>query len=129
MEAIIKEHMENGESMSDLASKMPTLMDRAKLNVFVSYTLLSLVHSTLRVSDPHSVTQPAGMPSHPVRTELERIKTYFEKIEHGTRLPKQRKTKVDAAAADRFIKSAIAPAPKHTRFDDDTPEPKRKKQK
>ncbi|KAH6561304.1 hypothetical protein BASA50_003585 [Batrachochytrium salamandrivorans] len=78
-------------------------IDKARLLVTLSYTINSLAFVFLKLQG----IQPK---THPVKKELDRIKTYFEKIETvsgGNRNTMQ----IDQAAAKRFLHHSLAANP------------------
>ncbi|KAI5450845.1 hypothetical protein NCC49_002586 [Naganishia albida] len=74
-------------------------MEQAKMNMIVAYGICDLIWMFLRLKgvDPDK---------HPVMKELDRIKTYYIKVRDAENAPK-RTTKIDVAAAGRFINAAI----------------------
>ncbi|RPA82651.1 hypothetical protein BJ508DRAFT_238002 [Ascobolus immersus RN42] len=95
--------------LTDYAVSLP-ILDKAKLYVLISYTIESLVFSSLRLSneDPKE---------HPVFAELQRVKTFLDKIksaEEGARSKSNLVEEVkpgqqlDVKAAERFIKHSLA---------------------
>ncbi|KAI9570171.1 Sas10/Utp3/C1D family-domain-containing protein [Boletus coccyginus] len=105
------------ESLDELESKLEPLfakslpetllaldtIQQAKLQVIIPYVVYDLVFVYLksRGIDPKT---------HPVVAELERVRQYFDKIKHAEDSDQKRKLGIDKAAADRFIKHAIAQA-------------------
>ncbi|KAL9126593.1 MAG: hypothetical protein Q9217_004385 [Psora testacea] len=89
---VLKDVLEN-------ASKLP-LLDKAQLYVLVAYAIESILFSYLRLN---GVTAK----EHPVFQELTRVKHYFEKIKAAETANYQPKTKLDKAAAGRFLKHAF----------------------
>ncbi|KAG7452192.1 uncharacterized protein BT62DRAFT_1071360 [Guyanagaster necrorhizus] len=77
-------------------------VDQAKLQTLLTYVTYDLVFIYLksRGIDPKT---------HPVVSELDRIKGYFDKIDKAEK-PETRHIQVDRAAAGRFIKHAITQA-------------------
>ncbi|KAK0208672.1 hypothetical protein DFS33DRAFT_1380174 [Desarmillaria ectypa] len=77
-------------------------IERAKLQTLLTYVTYDLVFIYLksRGIDPKT---------HPVVSELDRIKGYFDKIDKAEK-PETRHIEVDKAAAGRFIKHAITQA-------------------
>ncbi|KIM47560.1 hypothetical protein M413DRAFT_439227, partial [Hebeloma cylindrosporum] len=75
-------------------------IQQAKLQTVLPYLVYDLIFIYLksRGIDPKS---------HPVISELDRIRQYFEKISNAENPPAKR-TEIDKAAATRFIKHAIA---------------------
>jgi exosome complex protein LRP1 len=85
---------------SQLSSSLP-LLDKAKLNVLAAYAISSLLFSALRL-------QGTDAKSHPVFTELNRTRQYFEKIKVTEMGPQQPKMRVDKEAVGRFVKAGLA---------------------
>ncbi|GAA99854.1 uncharacterized protein L969DRAFT_43341 [Mixia osmundae IAM 14324] len=80
-----------------------TPLQKAKANVMLSYIINDLVWMFLKV-------QGHDAANHPVMAQLKRVQGYFEKIkeaELGKAKPTQR---LDRAAANRFISSAVKSA-------------------
>ncbi|KAJ3857255.1 Sas10/Utp3/C1D family-domain-containing protein [Lentinula lateritia] len=77
-------------------------LEQAKLQTALPYLVYDLIFIYLR-------TRGIDPKTHPVVTELERVRQYFEKIKKAENTP-VRGTQVDKAAADRFIKHAISQA-------------------
>ncbi|KAI0756294.1 Sas10/Utp3/C1D family-domain-containing protein [Daedaleopsis nitida] len=77
-------------------------IQQAKLNVALPYLAYDLVFIYLK-------TRGIDPKTHPVVAELDRVRQYFDKIKNAED-PEKRKTAVDKAAANRFIKHAIAQA-------------------
>ncbi|KAI0334338.1 hypothetical protein GY45DRAFT_1269944 [Cubamyces sp. BRFM 1775] len=98
-------------------------IQQVKLNVAIPYLVYDLVFIYLK-------TRGIDPKTHPVVAELDRVRQYFDKIKNAED-PEKRKNAVDKAAANRFIKHAIAQvraqrppgdnegAPAHIRFDAD----------
>ncbi|RDX51191.1 C1D-domain-containing protein [Lentinus brumalis] len=98
-------------------------IQQVKLNVAIPYLVYDLIFIYLK-------TRGIDPKTHPVVAELDRVRQYFDKIKNAED-PEKRKTAVDKAAANRFIKHAIAqakdqaPSPgagssnTHIRFDTD----------
>jgi len=97
-------------------------IQQAKLQVAIPYLVYDLVFIYLK-------TRGIDPKSHPVIGELDRIKQYFDKLKNAED-PAKRSVAVDKAAANRFIKHAIAQvtahrppgddeAPAHIRFNED----------
>ncbi|KAF9502202.1 hypothetical protein BDN71DRAFT_1378960 [Pleurotus eryngii] len=78
-------------------------IQQAKLQTLIPYLLYDLVFIYLKTKgiDPRT---------HPVISELERVKHYFDKIAKAEKQPEARAQPIDKAAAGRFIKHAIAQA-------------------
>ncbi|KAJ3918566.1 Sas10/Utp3/C1D family-domain-containing protein [Lentinula edodes] len=77
-------------------------LEQAKLQTTLPYLVYDLIFIYLR-------TRGIDPKTHPVVTELERVRQYFEKIKNAENTP-VRGTQVDKAAANRFIKHAISQA-------------------
>ncbi|KAJ5639721.1 uncharacterized protein N7484_007583 [Penicillium longicatenatum] len=88
-----------GQSLSKTSKNLP-VMDKAKLHVFVTYTLESLLFSYLRLYGVNAT-------QHPVYRELTRVKQYFAKIKALETEPEQRKMTLDKGAANRFVKHGL----------------------
>ncbi|KAF9504962.1 hypothetical protein BS47DRAFT_597816 [Hydnum rufescens UP504] len=74
-------------------------IDKAKLQVLVAYVIQDLVLIYLK-------TRGLDPAKHAVTEELNRVKSYFEKISSAEN-PQTRGLALDKAAANRFIKAAI----------------------
>ncbi|KZT73217.1 C1D-domain-containing protein [Daedalea quercina L-15889] len=96
-------------------------IQQAKLQVALPYLVYDLIFIYLK-------TRGIDPKTHPVVTELDRIRQYFDKIKNAED-PEKRTTAVDKAAANRFIKHAIAQvtaqrppgddeSPSHMRFNE-----------
>lgn len=104
--------------IGDISSKLP-LLDKAKLYVLVSYTIEALLfcetHPSLYVFHTASLTRaPAALrlngvdtKTHPVFTELARVRQYVEKIEKLENPPAERENAVNTEVAARFIRSDL----------------------
>ena len=110
---LVEELQENIEDLEDnldsvlngsfaATSKKLPLLDRAKLNVLLVYSIESLVFSYLKL-------QGVQAKEHPVFKELTRVKQYFEKIKVAEVAPEvaQPTVKLNKDAAGRFIKYAL----------------------
>lgn len=88
-------------SLSATSKKLP-LLDRAKLNVLLVYSIESLLFSYLKL---HGVQAK----EHPVFKELSRVKQYFEKIKKVEAGPDrtQPATTLNREAALRVIKHGL----------------------
>ena len=87
-------------SLSTSASRLP-LLDKAKLYVLATYTIESLLFSYLRLHGTDAK-------SHPVFQELNRVKSYFSKIQNAEGQGTENQKRVDKEAAGRFIKHGLA---------------------
>ncbi|EXJ73128.1 uncharacterized protein A1O5_04277 [Cladophialophora psammophila CBS 110553] len=89
-------------ALSATTKKLP-LLDRAKLNVLLVYSIESLIFSYLKL---HGVQAK----EHSVFKELTRVKQYFEKIKRSEATPQnsQPNLSLDKDAAGRFVKHALA---------------------
>ncbi|KDN36075.1 hypothetical protein RSAG8_11097, partial [Rhizoctonia solani AG-8 WAC10335] len=110
--------------LPELNKKLSSPLDRAKLQVWLSYVLNDLVWIQLRTKGFNPNNLGAGE-THDVVGELDRVKSYFAKIKEAEN-PAKRTLAVDGKVANRFIKHALASAisqenfakPTHTRFDE-----------
>lgn len=88
-------------SVAKASSKLP-LLDKAKMHVLMSYTIESIIFSSLRLSN-------VDAKSHPVFTELARVRQYFDKLKEAEAGPSKRENmSLDKAAAGRIIRHALA---------------------
>ncbi|KAL2423658.1 hypothetical protein ABEF95_002257 [Exophiala dermatitidis] len=91
-------------ALATTAKRLP-LLDRAKLNVLLVYSIESLIFSYLKL-------QGVDAKDHAVFRELTRVKQYFEKIKEAETGPTENETRpkvtLDKEAAGRFIKHALA---------------------
>ncbi|KAI5867432.1 Sas10/Utp3/C1D family-domain-containing protein [Durotheca rogersii] len=90
-------------NVSDVASKLP-LLDKAKLYVLVTYSIESILFSSLRLNG-------VNPKEHPVFRELTRVRQYFEKIkdvENPPPKPEKPEKTLNKEAAIRFIRSDLA---------------------
>ncbi|KAL1305968.1 hypothetical protein AAFC00_004105 [Neodothiora populina] len=97
-------------ALSASTSKLP-LLDKAKLYVWTTYAIESLLFSYLRLNGVDAKT-------HPVFQELVRTKHYFEKItaaEDASSSKAAGKPRLDTGAAGRFIKAGLAGNEEHDR--------------
>jgi exosome complex protein LRP1 len=88
--------------LSDLS-----LIDRSKLNVLTAYSIHSLLFSALRLQASSSAEPGFDIKTHPIMTELGRIKQYFEKIEEAERGRSGPRLRIDKGAAERFVRAGI----------------------
>ncbi|KAJ1855464.1 hypothetical protein GGH12_003433 [Coemansia sp. RSA 1822] len=90
------------QPLNELLPKL-TPIQRCELEALVAYSIDTLFWIYLKVN---------GVPpkEHPIMKELQRVQRYIEKINRakGSDKPEPRAMKVDAGAADRFIRNAIA---------------------
>jgi len=86
------------KALSTTSSKLP-LLDKAKLYVHTAYAIESLIFSYLRLSG-------VDAKSHPVFSELSRVRAYFQKISAAESTGPS--SKLDKGAANRFIKHALS---------------------
>lgn len=82
---------------NDLLQKLDPL-DQAKLDLMSAYTLNSLFWMYL-------VTQGINPREHGIKQELERIRTYMNKVKEITE--KKKAARLDKGAAARFVRSAL----------------------
>ena len=97
-------------SFTQTASRLP-LLEKAKLNVLTTYAVESLLFSYIRLNGQDAK-------EHPVFEELTRVKQYFGKIkaaEERASGADQPTTKLDKAAAGRFIKHGLSGNDKYDR--------------
>ncbi|KAI0011395.1 Sas10/Utp3/C1D family-domain-containing protein [Xylariaceae sp. FL0662B] len=87
-------------SIPEVASKLP-LLDKAKLYVLVTYSIESMLFSSLRL---HGVNAK----DHPVFKELTRVRQYFEKIKNIENPPQKPEQTLNKEAAIRFIRADLA---------------------
>ncbi|KAI9711064.1 MAG: hypothetical protein M1828_001991 [Chrysothrix sp. TS-e1954] len=92
-----------------------SLLNKAKANILILYTIESLLFSTLKLNG-------IDAKEHPIFAELARTKTYFEKIKLAEQRvagkdgeQSQRGMSLDKAAAGRFVKHALSGNEKHDR--------------
>ncbi|PPQ71649.1 hypothetical protein CVT24_007840 [Panaeolus cyanescens] len=78
-------------------------LQQAKLQTLIPYVAYDLIFVYLK-------TRGIDPKSHPVLSELDRIRTYFDKVNKAENPPAERRTEIDKAAAARFIKHAITEA-------------------
>ncbi|PFH52292.1 hypothetical protein AMATHDRAFT_2295 [Amanita thiersii Skay4041] len=76
-------------------------IQQAKLQTVLPYLIYDLIFIYLK-------TRGIDPKSHPVVSELDRVKQYFEKISNAEKSERKSTTKLDKDAAGRFIKNAIA---------------------
>ncbi|KAH9895550.1 Sas10/Utp3/C1D family-domain-containing protein [Xylariomycetidae sp. FL2044] len=88
------------KSIPDVASQLP-LLDKAKLYVLVTYSLESMLFSSLRLSG-------VDAKEHPVFKELTRVRQYFDKIKNIETPPEKPTMTLNKEAAIRFLKSDLA---------------------
>ncbi|WWC89429.1 uncharacterized protein L201_004353 [Kwoniella dendrophila CBS 6074] len=98
----VKQKQNNESSIwsiwSENLNKLDNL-DRAKMDILISYTINDLIWVYLKLKgiDPEK---------HDVTSELDRIKTYYTKVK-SIEKPETQRTRIDSAAAHRFVKSSI----------------------
>ncbi|KAF9055956.1 Sas10/Utp3/C1D family-domain-containing protein [Panaeolus papilionaceus] len=78
-------------------------LQQAKLQTLIPYVAYDLIFVYLK-------TRGIDPKTHPVISELDRIRQYFEKVNKAENPPAERRTELDKAAAARFIKHAITEA-------------------
>lgn len=95
--------------LSHQTSKLP-LLDQAKLYVLATYSIESLLFSSLRLNG-------VDAKAHPVFQELARVKEYFNKIKtaESAGAGAKRNVSLDKEAAGRFIKAGLAGDEKYDR--------------
>ncbi|XP_063774477.1 nuclear nucleic acid-binding protein C1D [Pseudophryne corroboree] len=84
-------------SRSELLQKIEPL-EQAKLDLVSAYTLNSLFWVYL-------TTQGVNPKEHPVKTELERIRSYMNRVKEIT--DRKKAARIDTGAVKRFIKHAL----------------------
>ncbi|KAI1411396.1 Sas10/Utp3/C1D family-domain-containing protein [Hypoxylon sp. FL1857] len=88
-------------NVSDVANKLP-LLDKAKLYVLVTYSIESMLFSSLRLNGVNAK-------EHPVFKELTRVRQYFDKIKNAENPPQQKpEQSLNKEAAIRFIRADLA---------------------
>jgi exosome complex protein LRP1 len=90
-------------TITNLSTKLP-LLDKSKLYVLSTYAIESLLFSYMRLNG-------VDARSHPVFTELARVKQYFDKIktaENPDAEKKQQNSRLNQGAAKRFITAALS---------------------
>lgn len=110
-------------TVADTASKLP-LLDKAKLQVLVTYALESILyctnfryihfqHQILIATQAILKLNDVDAREHAVFDELNRVKQYFEKIKDAESggVKKRENLSLDKAAAGRIIKHALVQLP------------------
>ncbi|KAI1392563.1 Sas10/Utp3/C1D family-domain-containing protein [Hypoxylon trugodes] len=87
-------------NISDVANKLP-LLDKAKLYVLATYSLESMLFSSLRLNGVNAK-------EHPVFKELSRVRQYFDKIKNAENPPQKPEQSLNKEAAIRFIRADLA---------------------
>ncbi|KAI1772728.1 Sas10/Utp3/C1D family-domain-containing protein [Hypoxylon cercidicola] len=87
-------------NISDVASKLP-LLDKAKLYVLATYSIESMLFSSLRLNSVNAK-------EHPVFKELTRVRQYFEKINNAENPPQKPEQSLNKEAAIRFIRADLS---------------------
>ncbi|KAI0883837.1 Sas10/Utp3/C1D family-domain-containing protein [Annulohypoxylon maeteangense] len=90
-------------NISDVANKLP-LLDKAKLFVLVTYSIESMLFSSLRLNG-------VDAKEHAVFKELTRVRQYFDKIknaENPPQKPERPDQTLNKEAAIRFIKADLS---------------------
>jgi exosome complex protein LRP1 len=92
-------------SLTKTSQSLP-LLEKAKLHTLLAYAIESTLFSTLQLTG-------ADAKSHPLFTELGRLKGYFAKIKDAEEFLKKQEEKdararLDVGAAQRFIKHGLA---------------------
>ncbi|XP_042301465.1 nuclear nucleic acid-binding protein C1D isoform X2 [Sceloporus undulatus] len=104
-------------SRSELLQKLDPL-EQAKLDLVSAYTLNSMFWVYL-------ATQGINPKEHPVKKELERIRTYMNRVKEIT--DKKKAAKLDKGAASRFLRNALYEPKPHSKSAKKTPVPAKKK--
>ncbi|KAI0535293.1 Sas10/Utp3/C1D family-domain-containing protein [Xylaria digitata] len=87
------------DNVTDVASKLP-LLDKAKFYVLMTYSIESMLFSTLRLNE-------VDAKEHPIFKELSRVRQYFDKIKN-IEFPQKPEQSINKEAAIRFIRSDLA---------------------
>ncbi|KAF3069107.1 hypothetical protein GL218_08028 [Daldinia childiae] len=87
-------------NISDVANKLP-LLDKAKLYVLATYSIESMLFSSLRLNGVEAK-------EHPVFKELARVRQYFDKIKNIETPPQKPEQTLNKEAAIRFIRADLA---------------------
>ncbi|KAI8957485.1 Sas10/Utp3/C1D family-domain-containing protein [Daldinia sp. FL1419] len=87
-------------NISDVANKLP-LLDKAKLYVLATYSIESMLFSSLRLNG-------VDAKQHPVFKELARVRQYFDKIKNIETPPEKPEQTLNKEAAIRFIRADLA---------------------
>ncbi|KAJ4386744.1 hypothetical protein N0V93_009642 [Gnomoniopsis smithogilvyi] len=87
-------------NLPEIAAQLP-LLDKVKLYVLAVYTIETTLFNALRL-------QGIDAKTHPIFTELTRVKQYFAKIKTAEEPPAPRANTLDTQAAIRFIKADLA---------------------
>ncbi|KAI1655962.1 Sas10/Utp3/C1D family-domain-containing protein [Daldinia decipiens] len=87
-------------NISDVANKLP-LLDKAKLYVLATYSIESMLFSSLRLNGVEAK-------EHPVFKELARVRQYFDKIKNIETPPAKPEHTLNKEAAIRFIRADLA---------------------
>ncbi|KAJ7402219.1 hypothetical protein BTVI_88357 [Pitangus sulphuratus] len=106
-------------SRSELLQKLDPL-EQAKLDLVSVYTLNSMFWVYL-------ATQGINPKDHPVKQELERIRTYMNKVKEIT--DKKKASRLDKGAASRFVKNALWEPNAENEHSSKTPAKGKKRQK
>ncbi|KIK70537.1 hypothetical protein GYMLUDRAFT_32574 [Collybiopsis luxurians FD-317 M1] len=101
VEAAIEPLLSGEQTLPEILLALEPLQ-QAKLQTALPYLVYDLIFIYLR-------TRGIDPKSHPVITELDRVRQYFDKIKDAEN-PAARTMQVDKAAANRFIKHAISQA-------------------
>ncbi|XP_036402626.1 nuclear nucleic acid-binding protein C1D [Megalops cyprinoides] len=107
-------------SRNELLQKLDPL-EQAKLDLMSAYALNSLFWTYL-------VTQGVNPKEHGIKQELERIRTYMNKVKEIT--DRKKAARLDRGAASRFVRNALweAEGEKSKATSDDSHQSKRRKQ-
>merc|ERR1711865_337312 len=94
----------SSKPLKELQAGLPPL-EAAKLNVVGAFAINTLFYIFLK-------TQGVDPAKHPVKAELDRVKTYFKKIRdasQGTTATEANNAQLNVGAANRFIAAALGP--------------------
>ncbi|XP_067325764.1 nuclear nucleic acid-binding protein C1D [Anolis sagrei] len=104
-------------SRSELLQKLDPL-EQAKLDLVSAYTLNSMFWVYL-------ATQGINPKEHPVKQELERIRTYMNRVKEIA--DKKKAAKLDKGAASRFLRNALYEPKSQSKAEKKTPVPAKRK--
>ncbi|KAJ7409772.1 Nuclear nucleic acid-binding protein C1D [Willisornis vidua] len=114
-------------SRSELLQKLDPL-EQAKLDLVSVYTLNSMFWGEYVVGGKvYLATQGINPKEHPVKQELERIRTYMNKVKEIT--DKKKASRLDKGAASRFVKNALWEPNAENEHTSKTPAKGKKRQK
>uniref|UniRef100_A0A6B2LJS6 Nuclear nucleic acid-binding protein C1D n=1 Tax=Arcella intermedia TaxID=1963864 RepID=A0A6B2LJS6_9EUKA len=85
--------------LSDLQTKL-TPLDNAKLNITLAYTTYTLFYLFLK-------TQGVDTTDHPVINEINKVKSYIQKLKKVSEAPEGPKVRINQEASRRVISAAL----------------------